>query len=207
MPNVLAIITDLGGVLIAVDKTPMFGSLAKHSTLSKEEIAQHFSHTLLRAADLDFGRGIITPRQFYEGMCRKLAISGMSFDEFSTVYCDVFSRKDDVIQFLQRLGEKYAIALLSNTDALHYEEWSRLLGRDMKLFKEVILSFQVHAAKPGREIFMAAANKLKLRPEQCIYIDDIKEYSDAAAKVGMRGIHFVSLKQLKEGLAKLGVTA
>lgn len=207
MQNVLAIITDLGGVLISVDKAPMFESLAKRSKLSKQEIAQHFSHTLLTSADLDFGRGIITPMEFYEGMCRRLALSGMSFEEFSNAYCDVFSRKEEVIRLLRKLSRKYVTALLSNTDALHYEAWSRLLGKDMKLFKEAILSFQVHAAKPAKEIFLEAANKLKLRPEQCVYIDDIKEYSDAAAKVGMHGIHFVSLEQLKERLGKLGMTA
>ncbi len=206
MPNALAIITDIGGVLISVDKVPMFESLAKHSKLSKQEIARQFSNTLLTANELDFGKGIITPRQFYEGMCRKLALSGMSFEEFSKAYCDVFTRKEEVIRLMRKLSSKYITAMLSNTDALHYGAWSRLLGSDMKLFKEAFLSFKVHAAKPEREIFLAAANKLKLGPEQCVYIDDIKEYSDAAAKVGMHGIHFVSLKQLKEGLAKLGVT-
>ena len=207
MQNVLAIITDLGGVLIAVDKAPMFESLASRSKLSKQEIAQHFSHTLLTSADLDFGRGAITPMEFYEGMCRKLSLSGMGFEEFSKAYCNVFSRKEEVIRLLRKLSSKYITALLSNTDALHYEAWSRLLGKDMKLFKEAILSFQVHAAKPDREIFLEAANKLKLEPGQCIYIDDVKEYSDAAAKVGMHGIHFVSLEQLKEELAKHGITA
>ncbi len=206
MVDGFTIITDLGGVLVDVDKTPMAAALAKYSPFSKREIAQHFSHTRLTADDLDFGKGLITPMQFYESMCRKLHLSHLSFGEFSAFYCNVFARKESVIRLLRQLGKEHTIALLSNTDALHYENWSLLLGEDMKLFKEAVLSFQVHAAKPGTKIFFVAAERLGLKPEQCIYIDDVEEYVVAAEKIGMQGIHFVSLKKLKEELAKLGVT-
>lgn len=205
MANDFTIITDLGGVVVAVDKKPMCDKLAKYSALSAEEIWSNFSPTKLTEFDLGFGKGLLTPREFYRASVVKLKISGISFWEFAKIYSDVFKRKDGTIRLLRQLGKKHALALLSNTDALHYKEWSRLLGKDMNLFKEVILSFQLHAAKPNKEIFLAALKKLKVNPKQCVYIDDVREYAEAAENIGMKGIHFISVQQLQKDLKKLGV--
>lgn len=206
MAGGFTIITDLGGVLVLVDKWRMSRKLAKYSSLSAKEISGNFSSTSLTRTDLAFGKGLLTPRQFYRQMLRKLKLSGLSFGKFARIYSDVFKRKEDSIRLLRQLGRAHTLALLSNTDALHYGEWSKLLGRDLKLFKQVILSFQVHAAKPGKEIFLAAARKLGVEPQQCIYIDDKAEYAWAAAKVGMKGRHFVSAMQLERDLEKFGIT-
>ena len=205
--KISAIITDLGGVIIAVDKRPLCAELAKHSALSAEELLSNFSSTKLTKFDLSFGKGLITPEEFYEASVAKLKLSGISFAEFAKVYSRVFKRKEDCIALLRRLSEKHTLALLSNTDALHYESWSKLLGKDMNLFKEVVLSFRVHAAKPQPQIYLEAARRLGLEPQRCIYIDDVQEYADAATKVGMHGTHFVSAQQLKSDLEKLGVKA
>ena len=81
------------------------------------------------------------------------------------------------------------------------------LGKDMKLFKEFILSFQFGHAKPEPQIYLEAMRRLGLKPQQCAFIDDVQEYADAATKVGMHGIHFVSAQQLESDLEKLGVKA
>lgn len=203
-----AIITDLGGVLVDVNKRAMCAKLAKYSALpSATEILSNFSSTKLTKFDKGFGKGILTPREFYKASAAKLKLSGLSFGKFAKIYSDIFRRKEATIKLLRQLGKKHTLALLSNTDALHYKEWSRLLGNDMKLFKEVILSFQLHAAKPERKIFLEAARKLAVKPGQCVYVDDIREYAEAAAKIGMKGVHFTSVWQLRKDLRKIGVTA
>ncbi len=206
MASNFTIITDVGGVIVAVDKKPMCGKLARYSALSAEEIWSNFSQTKLTEFDLGFGKGLLAPREFYKAGVAKLKLSGLSFGKFARIYSDIFKREEGSIRLLRQLGKKHTLALLSNTDVLHYKKWSKLLGNDLNLFKQVILSFRVHAAKPSKEIFLEAARKLGVKPRQCIYIDDRAEYARAAAKVGMKGIRFVSVKQLRIDLEKFGIT-
>lgn len=201
------IISDLGGVLVDVDKAAMSMELSRYSSLPFDEISRRFSNRVLTDVDVEFGKGLMTPEEFYRRLTQALRLQGLSFDEFKPIYCEIFKRKEEVISFLRKLSGKYGIALLSNTDSLHMENWSKLLGSDMKIFKQLILSFQVHKAKPDTGIFLDATKKLGVAPQQCVFIDDRAEYAEAAAKVGMHGIRFVSLQQLKDDLAKLGVSA
>lgn len=205
MASSFTIITDLGGVIVAVDKKPMCGKLAKHSSLSAEEIWSNFSRTKLTEFDLGFGKGLLTPHEFYKASVARLKLSGLSFGEFAKIYSDIFRRNEDTIRLLRKLGKRHAIVLLSNTDKLHFQRWSELLGRDMKLFRQMVLSFEVHAAKPSPKIYLEAVKMLGARPGECVYIDDINEYVEAARAVGMKGIRFLSAGQLETDLKELGL--
>lgn len=204
--SIKAIISDLGGVLVHYDKLPLCRQIAKYSPFSAKEIASHFSNTRLTEEDIDFGKGIISPLQYYERMCSRLKLSGLDFGHASRIYNSGIVRKDDSIKLLRKLAGKYAMALLSNTNILHFEKCKTVLGEDMSLFKEVILSFEVHNVKPSREIYLEAISRLKLKPHECVYIDDIEEYVAAAARLGMHGIQFTSAAKLETDLKKLGVS-
>lgn len=205
MPNVLAIITDLGGVLIDVDQQEMCAKLAKYSSLSAHQISGHFSPRVLKGLELDFGRGLMTVLQLYEQLSRELKLTGLSFKDFIRIYSDRFTRKEESLALFRQLSRKYPIAMLSNTNEAHYRYWSKALGKDMNLFKEVILSFQVGYIKPDPRIYSTAAKRLGVELQQCVCIDDVQEYVDAAKQLGMRGIRFVSARQLKAALGKSGV--
>ena len=90
MANDFTIITDLGGVLVAVDKRKMSAELAKHSALSAKEILSNFSSTKLTKFDLGFGKGLLTPREFYRATAVKLRLSGISFGKFAKIYSGIF---------------------------------------------------------------------------------------------------------------------
>ncbi len=205
MANDFTIITDLGGVLITVHQQDMCEQFARYSSLSAEEIGRHFTPAVVTGFEIDLSRGLMAPQRFYELISKELRLRNLSFKDFERIYSDRFTRKEETIELLRKLGEKYLVAMLSNTNAMHYPYWSKVLGVDMNLFKELILSFQVGLMKPDKEIFLAAAKRLKVKPEQCVFIDDVKEYVNAAKKVGMRAIHFVSASQLRKDLAAAGV--
>ncbi len=202
-----AIIFDLGGVLIRVNKQPFYQELAKHSPLPLEKIANHFSSKVLTGFDRGFGKGLITPRQFFEHAVKEMKLKDIAFEDFVKSYNDVFTRKEEVIGLLRQLKDKHVIGLLSNTDALHHKGWLKALGNDFKLFDHVVLSFEVKATKPDIQIYAAMLAKLGLKAGECVFIDDIPEYADGASKLGIHGICFVSVEQLKADLKKLGVTA
>jgi len=73
------------------------------------------------------------------------------------------------------------------------------------LFDAVTLSFEAGHKKPEKQIYLDALKKLNLKPDECVFIDDIKEYSDAASKLGIHGINYTSYKNLIKELKKLNV--
>lgn len=207
MAKIDTIISDLGGVLINVSHSNLYSDLARYSQLSADEIARHFDPKVLKGLEVDLGKGLLPPEKFFELLSKELILKELSPKEFEHIYSDLFTRKEDAISFLRQLSRKYVIAMLSNTNEMHYRYWIKTLGEDIKIFKELILSFRTGLAKPDAKIFLEAARRLGVEPQRCVFIDDVEAYVEAARKVGMSGIRFVSVQQLKDDLAKLGVTA
>jgi putative hydrolase of the HAD superfamily len=51
-----------------------------------------------------------------------------------------------------------------------------------------VISGEVGMRKPEERIFLLAAQRLGLPPEQCVFIDDIQANVDAAEALGMAGV-------------------
>ena len=58
-----------------------------------------------------------------------------------------------------------------------------------ELFDAWVISAEVGMRKPEERIFRHAAGLLGLHPEQCVFIDDLEANIDAAAALGMAGVH------------------
>jgi len=102
-----------------------------------------------------------------------------------------FTRHDGmhgVLHRVRRAGRK--TALLSNSWGNEYprEGWDGL-------FDAVVISGEVGMRKPEPEIYRHTAELLHLRPEECVFVDDLADNVRGAAAVGMVGV-------LHRGLAK-----
>jgi epoxide hydrolase-like predicted phosphatase len=77
-----------------------------------------------------------------------------------------------------------ATALLSNSWGLDYprEGWDQL-------FDATVISGEVGLRKPDPRIYRLAAERLALRPEQCVFVDDLRPNVRAAVAVGMVAVH------------------
>lgn len=75
-------------------------------------------------------------------------------------------------------------ALLSNSWGFEYYP-RQLLD---ELFDQVVISGEVGIRKPDRDVFLLAARRLGLPPEECVFVDDTEGNVDAARSVGMTGL-------------------
>lgn len=57
-----------------------------------------------------------------------------------------------------------------------------------EMFDGVVISGEVGLYKPQPEIFHLGAEKIGVPPEECLFVDDLKENCDGAAAVGMTPI-------------------
>ena len=110
---------------------------------------------------------------------------------------------DDVVEIVKELKKKFILAVLSNT----YEYHAKLNEKDprFRLFDLIIFSHRVGMRKPDREIYKHILKRLNIKPDECIFIDDLPKNVEAAKNMGIKGILFQNAEQLKEDLKKLGV--
>ena len=61
------------------------------------------------------------------------------------------------------------------------------------VFDAVVLSGEVGFGKPDLRIYLLAADRLGLVPEQCVFVDDLASNVRAAVRAGMVGVHHTAV--------------
>lgn len=110
--------------------------------------------------------------------------------------------KDGAEELLKYLkGKKYKLALATSASK---ERMDKQLNQSnfKKIFDEVVCRDDVKKTKPNPEIFLKAANKLNVSPEECIVIEDSSAGVEAAYKGNMTPLHVVDLKEADEKIKR-----
>jgi glucose-1-phosphatase len=196
-----AIIFDIGRVLIRVDIARAMDDLARRIPLSPLEI---WSAIETDSRWLDWQEGRMTPRDWHLHLAKRLGGS-LTFEQFTEAWnCALDPVPIQNSAFLEKLSKRYHLALLSNTDPIHIAH-AEATYDFFRLFPIRIYSSVVGASKPNPIIFREALRTCKVRAEEALYIDDVPAYVQAAQRLGLSGVVFVSPQQLKNDLSALGV--
>ncbi len=97
---------------------------------------------------------------------------------------------------VHQLKEKgYRIYLLSNysEDLFHKHTKGASFMEDLD---GMVVSYQIHMAKPDRGIYQYLFHKYALKPEECVFYDDREENVKAAIQQGMESVQITSQEQL-----------
>jgi len=118
---------------------------------------------------------------------------------------DFLGFREEVLELIKKLKtENYKLGLLSN----QIEDWLEEVIKNHKLdqiFNVIITSYKSKVAKPELSIFMEIIKKLKVKSEECVYIDDQEKNIIPAKKLRMKTILFKNHNQLIKDLKKLGI--
>jgi HAD superfamily hydrolase (TIGR01509 family) len=102
---------------------------------------------------------------------------------------------------LPKLKKKYKLFLLSNTDSIHQKYgWQKY--EFLKYFDKLILSHEAGAVKPEEKIYRTVEAVSGFESSEHFYVDDIKEYVDAAKNIGWTAVQFTGYERLIEDLGK-----
>jgi putative hydrolase of the HAD superfamily len=74
-------------------------------------------------------------------------------------------------------------------------------------FDVLVWSFQHRMIKPDAAIYQLALNKLGAAPEETLFLDDKLENIEAARQLGIHGVQFSTVEQLREDLVSSGLDA
>jgi HAD superfamily hydrolase (TIGR01509 family) len=186
------IVFDLGMVLIPYDYNIALERLEKIERGFGVNYLNHYKANY--ETHRQFERGDISEDEFLNKIM--IVFDGrVDKDTFKKIYSEIFTVNEDVAALLPELKKNYKLMLLSNTNSIHREYgWKNYVF--LKYFDKLILSYEVKAVKPEEKIYRAVEMASKRPPYEHIFIDDVKEYVDAAINCGWDGIQFISYEEL-----------
>jgi putative hydrolase of the HAD superfamily len=196
-----AIVFDLGKVLIPFDYAPSISKL----NLIEQGLGDRFIEFYKSNYHFhrDFERGKITETEFVNKML-DVVDHKIDSETFKKYYADIFSINEDVISLLPILKKNYKLFLLSNTDSIHQKYgWQKY--EFLKHFDRLILSHEVGAVKPKKKIYRAVEEASGFSSEEHFYIDDIREYVDAAINLGWDAVLFEGYNKLLSDLKERNI--
>ncbi len=195
-----AVIFDFGNVLCRFDVGKLVRSLTPFTELAPEDIRRAFMDDGLAVR---YETGLVTSDEFVRTIVDRGRLS-MTKDDFITAYTGIFEPIPTTLHLVRALKPHYTVALLSNTNELHFEHVIRRV-EVYSLFDAVTLSFRVKAMKPAERIYQDALGKVNLDPGQCVFIDDLHQNIEAAQRLGMHGVLYTSHQELLTALRALHI--
>jgi putative hydrolase of the HAD superfamily len=181
------IIFDLGNVLVNVEYERFRQSICQ-SGVSEERYNNFFKGAGYRI--LGYEAGEISTDEFTAKCIGELGLN-MTDEEFAFAFNDMFSEITEMKALVSRLAANgtYNLFLLSNTSPLHFEHIKKNFGF-VKLLNKFALSYELKSLKPDAAIYERTIRHLAIKPEESLFIDDLKENCKAAEKFGFTTINY-----------------
>lgn len=176
------IIFDFGDIFINLDFNAMENAM---KSLGLKEWNED-----LEKLNYKFEKGKIKEEDFLKGI--QQYIPKATLEEIKTAWSKVLLDFPLYrLEFLQKLSHSYKLFLLSNTDAIHVEQFENMAGesfsRDFyQCFEKVYFSFEIGQRKPEPEAFNYIINKHELSPKRTLFVDDRKANTDVAESLGFK---------------------
>ena len=192
---------DLGDVLVKLDNERAYRAAGARCGRSAAEVRRLLSES---GISVRYEHGEVDSEEFHR-RCDELLGLNVDFQGFGDIWNDMFLR-DELVSpaLLHALSRRYELAIVSNTNAMHYEH----IRRDypfLDVFPRAVLSYEVGSMKPAAGIYEAALEATGSRPEDCFFTDDRSENIDGARALGLHASVFRGQADLEEDLRALGV--
>ncbi len=192
------ILFDLGGVLLELGPSPV----PKH--LLPEGGGFSLAEWFRSDAAIAFEKGLIDSEAFAGALIAELGLEGETaeiLDHFSAWPRGLFP---GATELLQQLRHNYRLAILTNTNALHWSRFVDELGLT-DLVEQVFASHQLALVKPDPAIFQHVAATLALEPGQILFIDDNPSNVAAANELGFIARQVRGFDEMLQTLSQCGI--
>jgi glucose-1-phosphatase len=213
---VKAIIFDLGNVLVKIDNSRVLMQFSRYlkdryelkdlerliylGNHEPENETEVFFHNIQEK----FHLGKIGKDELYKQMTTKLRFTEeFTFDNFCMIWPARFKRIEGSINILKELNN-YRRYLLSDTNELDAAYLMKHYGDIFKEFDRVFFSHETGVNKSSEKAWQNVIKHSQTEPGTHIFIDDRKDYVEAAEQLGMQGIVFRDATDLRNQLIKSG---
>lgn len=190
------IIFDVGGVIDTFDESQYILYISKKLGLDPIK----FKHTLVPLLDtMEIGKMDILDAQ--EVLAKKFKVSRKKL-EWNKAFIKLNSVNTDVVKLINKLSKKYEIAILTNVSKSRHMIKMKYYLHQVK-YDAIFTSCYLKMRKPEHRIYRFVLKKMNVKPQDSLFIDNLKVNTQGAAEIGMNTIQFKSYKGLVKGLKKL----
>ena len=187
MQEIKNIIFDLGGVLVGLDGQRCIEAF---ETIGAHEISAYVRDHRTEDLFMDAEIGKINQQEFCREV-RHITNCKAKDEDIVEAWCLLLGRTPSFkLQKIVDLRQEYRLFLLSNTNDMHWNFCEQQSfshhGYSVKdCFEKVYLSYQMHLAKPSKEIFEAVLKDSHIEAEATLFIDDSSQNCKAAESLGL----------------------
>ncbi|TYA57252.1 HAD family hydrolase [Formosa maritima] len=176
------LIFDFGDVFINLDKK---GAMKHALDIFKLDV---FSEEMI-AFNAFYEQGLISTEEFLDFYLENFPY--LDVDEILYAWNYIIKDFPEYrLEFIKKLAseKKYQLILLSNTNSLHInliKERVTFYDEFKCCFHKFYLSHEIQLRKPEASIYNFVLKENNLKPEDCLFIDDTIENTEAAKKLGI----------------------
>ncbi len=182
------IIFDLGGVILNIDYELTTKAFVE---LGLENFREVYSQKKQQRFFDDFEKGKLTRTEFFVELSNHLP-EGITHEQMENAWNAMLMYiPSDRINWLKKIGSRYRIFLLSNTNEIHIQAFRNILqedfGKDIleEIFEKCYYSSEIGMRKPEKEIFDRVTNENNLKPSETFFIDDSVQHVEGAISAGL----------------------
>ena len=199
------IIFDLGKVIFDYDLSIISKSLSEYS--SKKELFEDMDSFIYTNRELfySYEKGTISSENFYKSFIKLLEIENLPYDKFCDIWNNIFTPIQDVIDLIISLSHRYDLALLSNTNDLHFNFLYKKYPDIFLKFKKLHLSYLMNERKPDTAIYEQVIKEHNSEPHDIFFTDDNKDNVYAAMAMGIKAFSFKNIIKLRQDLECFGI--
>jgi len=196
------IIFDSGGVIVKYKNTFHPELLAKLFSIPVEGAGLIWEENRSRMTT-----GEITTKEFLA----ELKVRFKNVDEVEELYqrwLDFFTKDTyiidkELLNLIKNLKKNYKVYLLTNIFDTSAKHKSHVYISSF--FHKAFRSYELKLKKPDKKIFLHVLKEINSKPEESLFIDDQEKNVLAAKKIGLKGIVYKDINQLKSELIKFKV--
>ncbi len=197
---ITALAFDLGNVLVRVDHLRFCRRLAALVDLSPEEVYAAVFQTRLEPR---FDTGRLSSPAFCRRIMGRFRLA-LPYPRFCALWNEIFDPMEGMEEVVERLGGRYLLLLVSNTNPLHFR-YIRQRFPVVRHFRRFILSYRVGSRKPEAGFYQALIREAGGEPAHCLFIDDKPPFVEAARAHGLLAWHFTSPQEFKQEVTRHGL--
>ena len=203
---VSVLLFDIGGVLINYKPAMYYEDVARRIGKDVGTVRSAFE-PFRRQLDL----GAMPVRTAEKLVARKLGARESDI-RWGSNFLSVASPNARMLGFARRASKEYRLALLSNFSFVRYREaLANLIDKD--LFRDRFISCYLHMAKPDKygrpddeRIYRYAVRRLRVEPNEILFIDDLEENLAPARRMGINTLLFEDYGKFIGQMSKLGIS-
>jgi putative hydrolase of the HAD superfamily len=191
------LLVDYGGVLTS-SLFDSFRSFCEVEGLAPETIGERFrSHRASRELLIGLETGTLGEEEFEPQLAALLGVSAPGLIDRMFAGSKPDQPMLDAMRAARRAGVR--TGLISNSWGTRRYDRSQL----KELFDGVVISGEVGIRKPAPEMYKLGAERVGVRPEACVFVDDLPFNLEPAARLGMATVHHVNAEQTISELERL----